>query len=806
MNFIFLVQKCVTTLIKNKINRVLIVILLYVGIGLLASIVIKPFSILSFIGPIAALTSALMIIWGVYIAMGTIIGHIIFNAILVNYFNVEFNIGIVIISLLAILLQGFWSKHLTYQEVIKQKWLDSRVLAAIFILKLGPLAALVSASAAVLVAILDVKQVAGGLFYVFIVTWSASILIAIFFTPTLLFTQGKQQLNLSKRVFVIVSSVLGCLAIALLLKISQQQHQHQRFDRIEQTRQKVQIYIEDELAQVSQKVIALSALFMANEKVSAEDFKKFSARIFDNSLTIRALEWAPIVSNKNKSIYEADSSAQLAINYNIIEQTVMGNTVLAKDRALYMPVQYIYPKDSNETVVGLDLYANLEKRNAIGLATSTNSMVASPPLTLIQDDFSNPGILIFFPVSHKYITEPYGEITGKNNTVVTGVIVAVVQFGDLFKEIVRFQNDFKMKIFIQDVSRNGYLSIFGEETLDDDRLIDELNIDVFSRTWRFSLTEQDAWVLQGKSWQTWSMLVGGTVGGILFQLLILMMAAYSTELSHQVTLKTRELILAKEKSDQANQAKTDFLKTLCLELRSPLNVIKRLAEVFPEKDLPEQARAYLTNISEASLNLEQLVDTVTELSSIESGERLLIAKSFDFNLFLSRMNNMLKVNPKTQDKEIKLLVNSTIPQFINTDELRLQQMFLALTENILEILSCNGVSISVKSHFHQHNNVTILFVITPLEILESLALTESKNIEVSELNAHNTQMNLIKDLCHMFGGDIKISHLPSGDKMLSLSINILLSGDDKEPFENNSASSRTVGRLLHPSKNNNVDE
>jgi len=792
-------------LIKNKINRVLIVILLYVGVSLLASTIIKPFSILSFIGPTAALTSALMIIWGVYIAIGIVVGHIIFNAILVNYFDVEFNIGIVMISLLAILLQGFWSKHLTYREVIQQKWLDSRVLAAKFILKVGPLAAFVSASAAVLVAILDVKQVAGGLFYVFMVTWSGSILIAIFFTPTLLFTQGKQQLNLSKRIFVIISSVLGCLAIALLLKISQQQHQHQRFDRIEQTHQKVQIYIEDELAQVSQKINALSALFMASEKVTAEDFKEFSERIFENSLTIRALEWVPIVSANNKSIYEVDSSTQLAINYTIIEQTVMGNTVLAKDRPLYMPVKYIYPKGSNETAVGLDLYANFEKRNALGLAASTNTMIASPPLTLIQDDFSNPGILIFFPVNHNYMSEPYGSIAGQNNKVVTGFIVAVVQFEDLFNEISRYQNDFNMEIFIQDVSRTGYLSIFGEETLNDDRLIDELYIDVFSRTWRFSLTEQDAWVLQGKSWQTWSMLIGGTVGGILFQLLILMMAAYSTELSHQVTLKTRELILAKEKSDQENQAKTDFLKTLCLELRTPLNVIKRLAEVFPEKGLPDQARAYLINISEASLNLEQLVDTVTELSSIESGERLLVEKSFDFNLFLSRMNNMLKVNPKTQDKDIKLLVNSTIPQFINTDELRLQQMFLALTENILEILSCNGVSISVKSHFHQQNNVTILFVITPLEILESLALTESKNIEVSELNAHNTQMNLIKDLCHMFGGDIKISHLPSGDKMLSLSINILVNDNGKEPLENNSALSETVGKNLHSRKHKSAD-
>jgi len=765
-------------LIKNKTKKVLIAILLYTGVCLLASILIKPFSIVSFIGPAAGLAVALMILWGTYIAISIVIGHIIFSFLLIMYFDVEvLNIGVVIISLLAILLQGFWSKHITSKEINKQKWLDSRVLAARFIIKIGPVAGLVAAGAAALVAILDGQQVTDGLFFVFVSTWSASILVAIFMTPVLLFTQGKQQLNFSKRIFVVFSSVLGCLAISLLIKISQNQQLHQRFDRFEQTGHKIQRYVNNEITTISQKINALSALFLASEHVSANEFKEFSTRIFDSSSNIRALEWVPIVSGDNKKLFETNSSDELEMNYAITEQTTLGNTVLAKQRPLYMPVKYIYPRESNESAFGLDLYQHQEKKKAISLAVSKSIMIASPPLTLVQDDFSNPGLIVFSPVSTNHVKEPHGYIVGENDSRVTGFVVAVVQFKALFREIAEYQENLNIKILVQDMDSTGYLSLFGEKTEQGDRLVDNVDINVFARTWRFSITERDAWSLQGKSWQTWSMLIGGTVGGLLFQLLVLMMAAYSTELSRQVTFKTRELILAKDLSDQENQAKTNFLKALCMELRSPLNVIKRLAEIFPEKDLPKQARDYLTNISEASLNLEQLVDTVTELSSIESGERLLNEQSFDFYLFLNRMESMLKVNPKTQDKDIKLIVNSKVPQFIHTDELRLQQMFLALTENILEILSCNAASISFKSHFHQHNNVTILFVITPLEMKESLAPAETNEIKVNELVAHNTRMAMVKDLCHMFGGDIKVSHLPSGEKMLSLSINVLLSGD-----------------------------
>jgi CHASE1-domain containing sensor protein/CheY-like chemotaxis protein len=776
-------------LIKNKTHRVLIAILLYVGICLLASILIKPFSILSFIGPAAGLAGALMILWGTYIAIAIVIGHIFFSVLLVMYFDVEVaNIGIAIIILLAVLLQGLWSKHITHQEVNKQEWLDSRILAATFIIKIGPFASLIAAGAAVLVAILHVKQVSGGLFYVFISTWSASIIVAIFLTPVLLFTQGKLQLNFSKRIFVVVSSVLGCLAISLLIKTSQHQQVHQRFERFEQTGNEIQRYVDKEITKVSQKLNAMSALFLASEHVSASEFKEFSKRIFNNSSNIRALEWIPVVAGDKKDLYESDSSIDLEMDYRITEQTVLGNTVLAKHRLFYMPVKYIYPKESNEMAFGLDLYLDQEKKKAITLSVAKNVMIATPPIALVQDNFSNPGVIVFFPINTSHKRKPYGYIVGNNNTRVTGFIAVVVQFKTLFRVIDEYQESHEINVLIQDVDSTGYLSLFGDKPQKGDRLVDELDISVFSRTWRFTITERNAWALEGKNWQTWSMLIGSTVGGLLFQLLVLMMAAYSTELSRQVTLKTRELILAKEKSDQENQAKTDFLKALCLELRSPLNVIKRLAEIFPEKNLPEKARAYLTNISEASLNLEQLVDTVTELSSIESGERLLNEQRFDFYLFLNRMESMLKVNPNIQDKEIKLVVNANVPQFINTDELRLQQMFLALIENIFEILSCKGVLISFKSHFHQHNNVTILFVITPIDINESFAPAEKKDIKIGELNVHNTRMTMVKDLCHMFGGDIKVSHLPSGDKILSLSINILLSDNEGKILIDNKAS------------------
>ncbi len=61
--------------------------------------------------------------------------------------------------------------------------------------------------------------------------------------------------------------------------------------------------------------------------------------------------------------------------------------------------------------------------------------------------------------------------------------------------------------------------------------------------------------------------MGATLAGILFQLFILLMAVYSSELSAQVIRKTRELIIAKDQSEQGNMAKTSLLTALNKEIK-----------------------------------------------------------------------------------------------------------------------------------------------------------------------------------------------------------------------------------------------
>ncbi len=739
----------------------------------------KPFSIINFVGPAAGVASAFMLLWGARTLLGVLLGTILFNIFLYVYFDYYVEPAINVISFMAIVLQAFWTKQLSYKYIYNQRWLNSRALLFAFLTKIGPLAGIVAASATVLVAVLDAKIMAGSLFYAFFGSWAGSMLVAVFLTPSLLFTQGQQKLTLLKRFFVIFASILGSLAIVLLFVFSQKSHQHYRLDHFEAAKNDITHAIEGELEQVTFQVDALSALMMASDKVTATEFQKFVTNIFAANSTVRALEWVPAVTNDNKSAFEQFASEQLKQSYSITEQSVMGELIQATTRPLYFPVLYAYPAPSNIADLGLDLFSHPDKFTAMNAARRSGKIVASAPVTLVQDDFSSPGSLMFFPVFNSAMSNHYGEQLD-SNFVISGYILAVVQFERFFQDIKNIVDPQQIEFSILDNSNKSPYVLFGQEREYKNRLVEHFPVNVFSRQWQVTVYESQPWDVQAKTWQTWGLLIGGTLGGIFFQILILMMAAYSTELSNQVTLKTRELILAKEQSDHANFAKTKFLATLAVEFQSPLYALRAFLDNYKDKKLADITADSVGGLANATQSIGHLVEHLNDLNSIESGKVTLNNQKLDLHDLMHRSELSLKATARLRGQAVKVLLGKNVPQFIEVDEYRLQQLLTIMTDNAFSLLQTDVLRLSVKAHLHKLASTSIFFVFTADETLiseqNSLFIFDDNN---HELEGHSTAMAMVKELSQLLGGNAKIVNLPSGSSVISVSIMVDLPSVNK---------------------------
>jgi len=84
-----------------------------------------------------------------------------------------------------------------------------------------------------------------------------------------------------------------------------------------------------------------------------------------------------------------------------------------------------------------------------------------------------------------------------------------------------------------------------------------------------------------------------------------------------------------ETAKAANQAKSEFLRTMSHEIRNPLNaIILGLSNLARHLDTPELRQRYLAQIRASSTILQNLVNSVLDLSSIEAGKFALTPAPF----------------------------------------------------------------------------------------------------------------------------------------------------------------------------------
>lgn len=752
-----------------NLQQLAITLLIYLFVYASTVFFIEPYSYISFIGPIAGITTALVIFWGTYILSITAFTVVVFVGFLSWHFQIQANLAMVLITVLAIVLQSYWAKQLSLDKVLQQNWLKSRQVLFSFFFIIGPLTSTVAASAIIVITMLDNKLLGTDLLYTFFSSWASSVLFAIFFTPILLLAEKQQQLAFSKRVLIIVASSLAFIAFSVLFKIAQNiqlDNRYQVFSRIES---QVKRSINDEVAIVTSKITSLSALIKASDFVTLSEFNIFAKSIYQDKSAMRALEWAPLVKHENRADYEKEFPP-------IVERSKTAILQRAAKRDVYAPIQYVYPSLGNQIILGYDALTNSANIISMIEVSESKSVIASAPLNLVQDNHTNPGIL--------FISSVYKEDDKKttaftnNKQELLGYVVAVVQFESFFNNITELIQD-DINVFIEDISSTEPYVIFGRQLNQKNRHAKQIILEIKSRQWRITLTEQKPWQMQKKNWQSWGMLIGAILAGILFQLFILIMAVYSSELSAQVIRKTRELIIAKDESEQGNMAKTSLLTSLNKEVKDSLTVIHDATNQL--KDTEGAQPSTLHNIDVAQHNMSRILDMVVDLSKIESGELLIESNPFDFHHFLINFEKMLKSKYAKPSNRTTLLIDSDTPHFINSDETRIQQLLLALCDSVHELFATDNIRLTVKVYSPQYSETTLLFVFT--EHNDNSYESQSYADEISiELSQYSAQLEMSRDICQLMGGGVSFDTTPSGSKILTASIKVTKTSPEQQQF------------------------
>lgn len=141
---------------------------------------------------------------------------------------------------------------------------------------------------------------------------------------------------------------------------------------------------------------------------------------------------------------------------------------------------------------------------------------------------------------------------------------------------------------------------------------------------------------------------------------------------------------ARQRAQEANQAKTQFLANTSHEIRTPLNAIMSMINLLRESDLSEEYREYLDMGEESAHQLNATIDDLLDISRIEVGSVDL--KQQPFRIREVVVDVLRKLSPEATEKELDVIlkVQPDVPDHLEGDEKKIRQVLSNLVTNAIK--------------------------------------------------------------------------------------------------------------------------
>ena len=159
--------------------------------------------------------------------------------------------------------------------------------------------------------------------------------------------------------------------------------------------------------------------------------------------------------------------------------------------------------------------------------------------------------------------------------------------------------------------------------------------------------------------------------------------------------RERELALAKQAADAANEAKSRFLANMSHEIRTPLNAVLGLNGLMLEDELSAEQRERALLVQSSGQLLLALINDILDLSRIDAGRIDLQSVPFAPGPLAAEVVALLRERVRAVGLALELSIAPNVPAQVRADAMRVRQILLNLVGNAVKFTERGGVTVRV---------------------------------------------------------------------------------------------------------------
>lgn len=223
---------------------------------------------------------------------------------------------------------------------------------------------------------------------------------------------------------------------------------------------------------------------------------------------------------------------------------------------------------------------------------------------------------------------------------------------------------------------------------------------------------------------------------------------------------------ARERAEQANRTKTEFLATMSHELRTPLNGVLGMIDLVTEDPLTGRQQDYLQTAKQSTEDLLMVINNILDYSHIDRGTLRLENRQFDLRQLISNCTASFRHEVERQGLSLKTHFFGDWPEpaLVMGDAARLRQILSGLIENAVKFTSDGYIEIKAGWLSLEENCVLLNCSIIdsgcgiPIDRLDDIfnSFEQVDGSDTRQFGGTGMGLSLVQRLVELMGGHVKV--------------------------------------------------